>query len=48
MVTLNDALLDLVRKKLVLPEEALSKSVSKAELRKALDASGLKLAEAEA
>ena len=48
MVTLNDALLDLVRKKLVLPEEALSKSVAKAELRKALDASGLKLAEAEA
>jgi twitching motility protein PilT len=46
MVTLNDALLDLVRKKLVLPEEALSKSVAKAELRKALDASGLKLAEA--
>jgi len=48
MVTLNDALLDLVRKKLVLPEEALSKSVAKSELRKALDASGLKLAEAEA
>jgi twitching motility protein PilT len=48
MVTLNDALLDLVRKKLVLPEEALAKSVAKAELRKALDASGLKLAEAEA
>ena len=46
MQTLNDALLDLVRKKLVLPEEALSKSVAKAELRKALDAGGLKFSEA--
>jgi twitching motility protein PilT len=48
MQTLNDALLDLVRKKLVLPEEALAKSVAKAELRKALDAGGLKYSEAEA
>jgi len=46
MVTLNDALLDLVRKKLVDPEEALAKSVAKTELRKALEANGLLPAEA--
>jgi len=46
MVTLNDALLELVRKKLVDPEEALAKSVAKAELRKALQANGLLPAEA--
>jgi twitching motility protein PilT len=38
MHTLNDALLDLVRKGLVDPAEALAKSVARAELRKALDA----------
>jgi len=46
MVTLNDALLDLVRKKLVDPEDALAKSVAKIELRKALEANGLLPAEA--
>src|SRR6202171_5243121 len=38
MQTLNDALLELVKKKLILPKEALLKSVSKSELRKALEA----------
>src|SRR5882762_370750 len=38
MQTLNDALLDLVRKQTVTAQEALTKSVAKAELRKALDA----------
>ena len=41
MQTMNDALLDLVRKKLVLPEEALAKSPAKADLRKSLEASGI-------
>jgi twitching motility protein PilT len=41
MQTLNDALLDLVRKKLILPQEALAKSVAKADLRKSLEAGGL-------
>jgi twitching motility protein PilT len=48
MVTLNDALIDLVRKKLVLPEEALAKSIAKAELRKALESGGFRSAGAEA
>ena len=38
MQTMNDALLDLVKRKLVLPSEAMLKSVAKAELRKQLDA----------
>jgi len=46
MVTLNDALLDLVRKRLVDPEEALAKAVARAELRKALESNGLLSAEA--
>jgi twitching motility protein PilT len=48
MQTLNDALLDLVRKKVILPEEALAKSVSKLELRKSLEAGGLGAVGAEA
>jgi len=48
MQTLNDALLDLVRRKLILPQEALAKSMAKAELRKSLEADGQPLAEAEA
>jgi twitching motility protein PilT len=48
MQTLNDALLDLVRRKLVAPQEALAKSMAKAELRKSLEADGVSLAEAEA
>jgi len=46
MVTLNDALLELVRKKLVDPEEALSKAIAKGELKKALESGGLVKAEA--
>ena len=46
MVTLNDALLDLVRRKLVAPEEAIAKAAAKAELRKTLESSGLLGAEA--
>ena len=34
MVSLNDALLDLVQKKLVMPDEALSKAVDKAASRR--------------
>jgi twitching motility protein PilT len=48
MQTLNDALLDLVRKKLILPQEALAKSVAKADLRKSLEAAGLASVGAEA
>jgi twitching motility protein PilT len=40
MVTLNDALLDLVKRKVVEPKEALAKAVSKGELRQALERSG--------
>jgi twitching motility protein PilT len=47
MQTLNDALLELVRRKLVLPRDALTKAVAKAELRKALEAAGIDLAGAE-
>jgi twitching motility protein PilT len=36
MQMLNDALLDLVRRKLVLPEDALAKAIDKAELRNAI------------
>ena len=48
MQTLNDALLDLVRRKLIVPQEALAKSMAKADLRKSLQADGVPLAEAEA
>ena len=47
MQTLNDALLELVRRKLVLPQDALAKAVAKAELRKAFEAAGVAIAEAE-
>jgi twitching motility protein PilT len=40
MVTLNDALLDLVKRKVVEPREALAKAVAKGELRQALERSG--------
>ncbi len=38
MQMMNDALLDLVRRKIVLPKEAMAKSVAKAELRKQFEA----------
>ena len=38
MQTMNDALLDLVKRKLVTPKEAVSKSMARAELRKQLEA----------
>jgi twitching motility protein PilT len=44
MQTLNDALLELVRRKLVLPKDALAKAVAKTELRNALEAGGTTLA----
>ncbi len=47
MQTLNDALLDLVKKKLVEPQEAYGKAIHKAELKQMLERSGFKL-EAEA
>ncbi len=43
MVMLNDALLDLVKRKLVEPNEALSKSVARAELRAMLERAGFKV-----
>ncbi|HZR09155.1 MAG TPA: type IV pilus twitching motility protein PilT, partial [Myxococcales bacterium] len=48
MLTLNDALIDLVRKKIILPEEGLAKAVAKAEFRKLLETVGLSPAVAEA
>jgi twitching motility protein PilT len=48
MQLLNDALLELVRKKVVLPKDALAKAVAKAELRKMLEAAGTPAAELEA
>jgi len=42
MVTLNDSLVDLVKKKLVEPEEALRKAVNKGEFRTALEREGIK------
>jgi len=48
MQLLNDALLELVRKKLVSPKDALAKAVAKAELRRILEAGGASLAEVEA
>jgi len=47
MQTMNDALFDLVKKKLVEPQEAYSKAVQKAELKQMLERGGFKL-EAEA
>jgi twitching motility protein PilT len=41
MVPLNDALFDLVKRRLVEPEEALSKAVAKTELRSMLERAGL-------
>jgi len=48
MVMLNDALLELVRRKMVLPQDALAKAVAKAELRKALEAAGITVTGSEA
>ena len=48
MLTLNDALLDLVRRKMILPEEGMAKAVAKAEFRKLLEAGGLSAVAAEA
>ncbi|HYR20344.1 MAG TPA: type IV pilus twitching motility protein PilT, partial [Myxococcales bacterium] len=42
MQTMNDALLELVRSKQVLPKEALSKAVHKAELRQSLERAGFR------
>jgi twitching motility protein PilT len=47
MQTLNDALLDLVKKKLVEPQEAYTKAIHKTELKQMLERAGFKL-EAEA
>jgi len=46
MVTLNDALFELVKKKLVAPQEACQKAVVKVELRTMLERAGFKLGEA--
>jgi twitching motility protein PilT len=43
MVTLNDALLELVKKKVVEPREALAKAVARTELRAMLERAGVKL-----
>jgi twitching motility protein PilT len=43
MATLNDSLLDLVKKGLVEPAEALSKAVAKAELKQLLERAGISL-----
>jgi twitching motility protein PilT len=37
MVTLNDALFDLVKRKVVTPEDALSKAIARSELKAMLD-----------
>ena len=42
MVTLNDSLLDLVKKKVIEPNEALSKSVARSEMRAMLERAGFK------
>ncbi|HET7753696.1 MAG TPA: ATPase, T2SS/T4P/T4SS family, partial [Anaeromyxobacteraceae bacterium] len=44
MVTLNDALLDLVKRRVVDPNDAYSKAVAKAELKAALERNGFALA----
>jgi twitching motility protein PilT len=43
MVTLNEALLELVKRKLVEPREAYAKAVARAELRTALERLGVKV-----
>jgi len=43
MVTLNDSLLDLVKKKVIEPNEALSKSVARSEMRAMLERAGFKV-----
>jgi twitching motility protein PilT len=43
MVTFNDALFDLVKRKLVSPKDALAKAISKAELRAMLDRLGVSM-----
>jgi twitching motility protein PilT len=43
MATLNDSLLDLVKKGLVEPAEAMSKAVAKAELKQLLERAGISL-----
>jgi twitching motility protein PilT len=43
MVTLNDSLLELVKKKVIEPNEALSKSVARSEMRAMLERSGFKV-----
>jgi twitching motility protein PilT len=48
MVTMNDALLDLVRSKQVLPKDAIAKAVHKAELKAALEKAGFKIEDPEA
>jgi twitching motility protein PilT len=45
MVTMNDALLDLVRSKQVLPNDAMAKAIQKAELKVALEKAGFKIDE---
>ena len=40
MVTLNDALLDLVKRKVVEPAEAIKKAVAKSEMKAALERAG--------
>jgi twitching motility protein PilT len=47
MVTLNDSLLDLVKRKVVEPQEALKKAVAKTEFRGMLERAGVKLEAAE-
>jgi hypothetical protein len=46
MQTLNDALLDLVKQKLVAPAEALGKAVARAELKASLERAGFKIDDA--
>ena len=42
MVTLNDSLLELVKKKLVEPREACTKAVAKAELKQLFERAGIR------
>jgi twitching motility protein PilT len=46
MTTLNDSLLELVKRKVVEPREALAKAVAKNELRALLERAGVKLEQA--
>ena len=45
MMTMNDALLNLLKKKLITPEEAIGRSFSRSELRMSLERYGIKLNE---